>query len=151
MEHSLPSLRIALAVLALAVVALLVTAIPSGAAVGVSSVTSAGSYVGAYASGQPSPYLADNVTISNISLAQANPALTYSVISGGATNWVTASGVSLNGRVANPVTAWGPASLVVPGVLQHDTFPAKTVGYPTTGNSASYNEWWNSPAWTDIT
>ena len=149
MQRRFPS--IALAVIALAVVALMVMSVPSGAAIGVSSASSTGNYTGAYDVGQPTPYLADNVTLSNISLAQSNPALTYSVISGGATNWVSASGVTLNGRVPNPVTAWGPASLVVPGVLQHDTFGAKAVGYPTTGNSASYNEWWNSPEWSDIT
>lgn len=138
-------------IIAFVAVLLMVTSIPSGAAVGVSSASSTGNYSGTYNVGLPSPYLADNLSISNISLAQANPALTYSVLSGGSTNWVSASGVTLNGRVPNPVTAWGPGSLVVPGVLQSDPLGAKTVGYPTTGNSALYDEWYNSPAWTDLT
>lgn len=116
-------LSIALApIFALAAVALMVLMIPSGTAVSVSSATSSGTYAGTYSLGEPTPYLPTNLSVSNISLANPNPALTYPVLVGGQVGWMQATHVELDPRTPNPVS-YSPSKLVVPGVWQGAPLP----------------------------
>ena len=123
--------------------------VPVGAATGPSAAAIAADYAGSYLHGQPSPYLAANVTLTNLSLGVTSPGTTYPVQGATAVTWVTDPYIAPNTRVLNPI-AFQADHVVAPGALTGDNLPGPastctTVGYPA--GSAHCLVWTNTALW----